>query len=178
MGAGDGRDVSLAWNDPVIIASGIYTDAEVDRLHYSTHKKQLLSPAHQQQQQQQQQLSAAQQQQQLLAAQQKHQLSPSQQQQRQLSQNVPGFAGGQMLAQIQKPAPKGEGGGGTVRSFFGLAGTGMVKADDACNDGSLGALFKTALEDSVALTCLYAIVVCGRGLTTPGAMSVFNQTGF
>jgi hypothetical protein len=54
----------------------------------------------------------------------------------------------------------------------------MVKADDACNDGSLGALFKTALEDSVALTCLYAIVVCGRGLTTPGAMSVFNQTGF
>ena len=83
-----------------------------------------------------------------------------------------------MLAQIQEPAPKGEGGNGTVRSFFGLAGTGMVKADDACNDGSLGALFKTALEDSIAATCLYAIVVCGRGLTTPGAMSVFKQTDF
>ncbi len=32
MGAGDGRGSSFAWNSPVIIASGIYTDAEADQL--------------------------------------------------------------------------------------------------------------------------------------------------
>jgi hypothetical protein len=68
-------------------------------------------------------------------------------------------------------------GGGSVRAFFGLQGSGLAK-DEAESDGSLDAIFRIALEDSLAVTCLYAIVVCGRGLTTPGAMSVFSDRSF
>jgi hypothetical protein len=66
---------------------------------------------------------------------------------------------------------------GSVRSYFGLYGSGLAK-DDAESDGSLDGIFRIALEDSLAVTCLYAIVVCGRGLTTPGAMSVFSDRSF
>ena len=68
-------------------------------------------------------------------------------------------------------------GGGSVRAFFGLQGSGLAK-DEAERDGSLDTIFRVALEDSLAVTCLYAIIVCGRGLTTPGAMSVFSDRSF
>lgn len=72
----------------------------------------------------------------------------------------------------------------TVRSFFGLAGSGMQGHSPPGapaypeNDGSLQGLMKTAVEDALAVSCLYAIVVFGRGLTTPGATSVFRHSDF
>jgi hypothetical protein len=64
-----------------------------------------------------------------------------------------------------------------VRAYFGLTGSGLPK-DDVQSDGSLEDILRIALEDSLAVTCLYAIVVCGRGLTTPDAMSVFSDKSF
>jgi hypothetical protein len=89
---------------------------------------------------------------------------------------------GKALADGREQAGGAAGGEGTVRHFFGLQGDGLQQGEGASgkagNDGTLEGLFKTALEDSIAVTCLYVIVVCGRGITVPGATSVFLQTDF